>query len=360
MPSKITETSPIFSSSEDFRQTALAQWVAQQLPNNDALPELRSLGSDASFRRYFRFSQGLDLLAVDAPPASEDSNQFIAMAQFIAQQGVRSPRIIAADPALGFLLVEDFGDQLLARTLNTDNAETLYQLALDNLLKLHKSSDNPTLIPRYDRHLLRRELDIFTDWFVHQLLGYPVNAEELALLDKTFVQLEDIALNQPQSFVHRDYHSRNLILCDNGDLGVIDFQGALWGGITYDLASLLRDCYLRWPAQHVTQWALSYRQHAIAADLIDKTISEKTFLRWFDWLGLQRHIKVLGIFARLSLRDGKNHYLQDIPLVIRYVLEVAKQYPELSPFADWFQTRLLPLAVTHTWYSDYQCAGDAT
>jgi aminoglycoside/choline kinase family phosphotransferase len=362
MPSKITETSlPIspqtMNQPEDSRQIALAQWVAHQTPANNTEVELHSLGSDAGFRRYFRFSQGPNILAVDAPPASEDSNQFIAIAQFIARQGVRSPRIIAADTAQGFLLVEDFGDQLFFRTVNTHNAEALYQQAMGTLLKLHHSADDPSLIPRYDRPLLRRELEIFSDWFVCQQLGYSLNADELGLLDQTFTQLENIALDQPQTFVHRDYHSRNLILCNDGELGVIDFQGALWGGITYDLVSLLRDCYLRWPAQQVTDWALSYRQQAIAAGLIS-AISEQEFLRWFDWLGLQRHIKVLGIFARLNLRDGKTGYLQNLPLVIRYTIEVAETYPELAPFADWFKTKLLPIAAAQGWYSNYQCAGE--
>lgn len=344
-------------SPQDSRERALAEWVSHQIPDTNTPITLRSLDSDAGFRRYFRFDQGQNLLAVDAPPATEDSSQFVAIARFIRNQGVRSPRIIAADTSQGFLLVEDFGDQLLFRVANTHNADSLYQLALDSLLKLHRSTDDPALIPRYDRALLRRELDIFSDWFVSQLLDHTLTADEHKLLDSTFTQLENIALAQPQTFVHRDYHSRNLILCSDGGLGVIDFQGALWGGITYDLVSLLRDCYLRWPAPQVKAWALSYRQQAITSKLIDSTVSETEFLRWFDWLGLQRHIKVLGIFARLNLRDGKTGYLQDLPLVIRYTLEVAEAYPELRPFADWFKATLLPIAKTHPWYSDYQCAG---
>lgn len=345
---------------QDSRTRALAEWVAEQIADNNTSVELRSLGSDAGFRRYFRFNQGPNLLAVDAPPTTEDSNQFIAIAMFIAHQAVRSPRIIAADTNQGFLLVEDFGDQLLFKIVDSQNADGLYQLAMQNLLKLQQSTDDPLLIPRYDRALLRRELEIFSEWFVGQLLDYSLTPEELALLDNTFNQLEAIALNQPQSFVHRDYHSRNLILCNDGELGVIDFQGALWGGITYDLVSLLRDCYLRWPTHKVTTWALDYRQQAIARGLINQHISEAEFMRWFDWLGLQRHIKVLGIFARLNLRDGKAGYLQDLPLVIRYTLEVAEAYTELRPFADWFKTTLLPIATTQDWYRDYQTAGDRT
>lgn len=355
----MSNTSPLQTgnSPENSRQQQLALWVGQQLPTDQPI-DLHSLGGDAGFRRYFRFAQGPGLLAVDAPPASEDTGQFIAIAAFIAQQGLRSPRIIAADAERGFLLVEDLGDQLLFKRLNNDNADELYSLAITNLLKLQRSADAPSLIPRYDRSLLRRELEIFSDWFVGQLLNYPLNNTEQELLSHTFLLLEDAALAQPQTFVHRDYHSRNLILCDHGELGVIDFQGALWGGITYDLVSLLRDCYLRWPAARVNGWALDYRQQAINTGLIAAQVSEAEFLRWFDWLGLQRHIKVLGIFARLQLRDGKSGYLQDLPLVLRYTLEVAETYPELKPFADWFSSALLPLAQQQHWYRDYLSAGE--
>lgn len=275
----------------------------------------------------------------------------------IRAQGVHSPAIFAADAAHGFLLVEDMGDNLLFRAANNHNADSLYTNAIDTLLQLHRCADNPTLIPRYDRALLRRELEIFNEWFVGKLLGHSLTTAEQQQLDRLFNLLEDNSLSQSQGFVHRDYHSRNLILRTDGQLGVIDFQGALWGGITYDLVSLLRDCYLRWPAEKVTQWALYYRQRAIELQQIP-TVDEKVFLRWFDLLGLQRHIKVLGIFARLNLRDNKPGYLQDLPLVLRYTLEVAQQYPELQAFADWFAQRLLPLAQQQDWYRDYQTAGD--
>ncbi|MFC3117135.1 aminoglycoside phosphotransferase family protein [Cellvibrio fontiphilus] len=358
MPSTHTNPLETIDSAQDSRTLALAHWVSQQISSLAATPRLRSLGSDAGFRRYFRFDGGQNLLAVDAPPATEDSAQFIAIADFIARQGVRSPRIIAADAKQGFLLVEDFGDQLLFNIVNPDNANNLYQQAMQNLLQLQRSVDNPALIPRYDRSLLRRELELFSDWFARQLLAYPLAPNELALLDHTFTLLENLALSQPQVFVHRDYHARNLILCRDGDLGVIDFQGALWGGITYDLVSLLRDCYLRWPAAQVKDWALSYHQQAIATGLIPADTSPSLFMQWFDWLGLQRHIKVLGIFARLNLRDNKRGYLKDLPLVIRYTLEVADAYPELQDFAAWFRARLLPLATSQPWYSDYATAGE--
>lgn len=341
----------------DARKLALTNWVTQQTPTEQHPIELLSLGSDAGFRRYFRYQIPSQWLAVDAPPATDDTTQFLAIARLIEQQGVRSPRIAAADASQGFLLVEDMGDRLFFHEADADNADSLYQQALRTLLQLQRTQDDAALIPRYDRALLRRELEIFSEWFASKLLGHSLNANEQHLLNDVFIQLEDNALTQPQTFVHRDYHSRNLLLLDDGSLGVIDFQGALWGGVTYDLVSLLRDCYLRWPAEKVRNWALDYRQQAISTGIIP-AVSEMEFLRWFDWLGLQRHIKVLGIFARLNLRDGKTGYLNDLPLVIRYTLEVAEQYPELCAFADWFKHRLLPLAQQQSWYQDYQAAGN--
>ncbi|MDR7088029.1 aminoglycoside phosphotransferase family protein [Cellvibrio fibrivorans] len=355
MTTNHTRDSP--SAPIDTRKLALTNWVTQQTSFAEHPIELFSLGSDAGFRRYFRYQTPSQWLAVDAPPASEDTHQFLAIARLIEQQGVRSPRIATADANQGFLLVEDMGDRLFFRAVNTGNVDDLYQMALSTLLQLQHIQDDAALIPRYDRALLRRELEIFSEWFAGKLLGHPLATAEKKLLDELFIRMEDNALAQPQTFVHRDYHSRNLLLLDDNALGVIDFQGALWGGVTYDLVSLLRDCYLHWPAEKVTGWALDYRQQAISANIIPD-VSETEFLRWFDWLGLQRHIKVLGIFARLNLRDGKTGYLNDLPLVIRYTLEVAEQYPELKAFVTWFKQTLLPLAQQQSWYRDYQSAGD--
>src|SRR5690606_6082541 len=268
-----------------------------------------------------------------------------------------APMVIAADIDQGFLLVEDFGDRLLYRELKLDNAEVLYGEALMVLLGLQQSTDIPATLPRYDQPMLRRELEIFVQWFIGGLLNYSLTAPEQILLEKLFEQLENCALEQPQLLVHRDYHSRNLLLCDSGGMGVIDFQGAVVGPFAYDLASLLRDCYIRWPAQDVRRWALSYGNMAMEVGVIPK-VDEARFMRWFDWVGLQRHIKVLGIFARLHLRDGKDHYLADLPLVLRYTLEVEREYPSLRGFAEWMEQRLLPLAQQQDWYTDYRRAGE--
>ena len=225
------------------------------------------------------------------------------------------------------------------------------------LLRLQQATDIPTELPQYDQAMLRRELEIFSEWFVVRLLGYSLSQAEQALLQRVFTQLETTALEQPQLLVHRDYHSRNLLLCDSGQIGVIDFQGAVRGPFAYDLVSLLRDCYIRWPQEDVKRWALSYGNMAMDVGVIP-AVDEATYLRWFDWVGLQRHIKVLGIFARLHLRDGKHHYLADLPLVLRYTLDVARNYPQLDEFVAWFEQQLLPLIEQQPWYTDYRRAGD--
>jgi aminoglycoside/choline kinase family phosphotransferase len=214
----------------------------------------------------------------------------------------------------------------------------------------------PDWLPAYDVDFLLREMNLFSEWFVEKLLGYTLSNSETQLLSNTFTNITTSAANQPQVFVHRDFHSRNLLMTEN-HLATIDFQGALWGPMTYDLVSLLRDCYLRWPQEKVRQWTLDFYQKKQSASAT--TFSRDEFLKWFDWMGLQRHIKVLGIFARLHLRDNKHHYLHDLPLVIRYTLEVSSVYPELKAFADWFTKRLLPLVEKQHWYTDYKTAGES-
>lgn len=361
------------SASSDSRLQALAAWVKVQMDLHDgskpsAIPTLHLLNGDAGFRRYYRFDwspsanekrgqQTTGLLAVDAPPATEDSAQFVALAQYLRGFSVRTPAIYAVDIARGFLLVEDFGDALLQHELNRETATALYGEAFMTLLALQQSTDDQQLLPRYDQALLRRELIIFREWFVENLLGYTLNSTEDKLLESLFTKLESSALAQPQVLVHRDYHSRNLLLCESGSMGVIDFQGALWGPCTYDAVSLLRDCYLRWPPEEVKRWALGYGNLAMEIGILP-TVDEQTYLQWFDWMGLQRHIKVLGIFARLHLRDHKSGYLGDLSRVVGYVLEVAEAYPELDDFSRWFRAQLMPLVVQQSWYSAALCAGE--
>jgi len=340
------------------------------------------LAGDAGCRRYFRLEtecsgqepgvdqgviqQGIiqqgvigcpNLLAVDAPPQKEDSHAFVELGQYLRDNGIHTPEVIAADTERGFLLLEDFGDNLLQQALNPDSVELLYGECLMTLLRLQQCQQPPALVAAYDGDFLRSELNLFEHWFVEALLESSLDATERQLLDDTFKCLEVSALAQPQVLVHRDYHSRNLLVTEGGAPGVVDFQGALIGPITYDLVSLLRDCYIRWPRDDVRRWALAYGNMALEVGILP-SVSEREFLQWFDWMGLQRHIKVLGIFSRLALRDGKLAYLQDLPLVIRYLLDVAEEYPQLAEFVDWFKARLLPKICEQDWYKDYRTAGE--
>lgn len=360
----MNEASPGSSPKHSERKERLGDWVRRQLQQLHAETpltnlELTPLAGDAGFRHYYRINTQPPLLAVNAPPESEDSRQFVQLAQYLRPMGIGVPAVAAADCEQGFLLIEDFGDQLLQQKLedSPSAATALYGEALMQLLALQQSPDQSALIPRYDRQALGREMHLFTQWFTGELLNYSLSTDEQQLIASTFQQLEDSALEQPQVLVHRDFHSRNLLLRPDGALGVVDFQDAVWGPITYDLVSLLRDCYLRWPAEQVQKWVLGYGNMAADAGLLPE-VDQSQYLRWFDWMGLQRHLKVLGIFARLALRDGKTRYLNDLPLVIRYLLEALAPYPELNDFRQWFEDKLLPLAQQQDWYQDYRTAGD--
>lgn len=351
---------------DGFIEWVGAELQAHQWAFNTPL-NLQPLAGDAGCRRYFRLAQDgttapdsalPKLLAVDAPPQVEDSQAFVELGVYLRKNGVHTPEIIAADIERGFLLVEDFGDELLQGALNQDSVELLYGECLMTLLRLQQCQQLPKFVCNYDRAFLRLELNIFNDWFLQELLGHTASDAERAMLDSVFTSLENSAIDQPQVLVHRDFHSRNLLVTEGGAPGVVDFQGALLGPVTYDLVSLLRDCYIRWPRADVKRWALAYGNMALEVGILPAVISEKEFLRWFDLMGLQRHIKVLGIFARLALRDGKQAYLQDLPLVIRYVLEVAEEYPEFKPFTDWFKAECLPRLKTQAWYRDYASAGE--
>jgi len=225
------------------------------------------------------------------------------------------------------------------------------------LLKLQQIPQSALSVPAYDKGLLQQEMALFSEWFTAELLGHSLSDEEQSMFGELCDFLVAQAIEQPQVLVHRDYHSRNLMYQASAPLGVIDFQDAVWGPISYDVVSLLRDCYVRWSPKDVQRWALAYGEMAHNAGVIP-AVSPQQFLQWFDFMGLQRHIKVLGIFARLNLRDGKPRYLDDLPLVIRYVLDVAQQYPQAQGFAIWFEKKLLPIAIKQPWYRDHTRAGD--
>ena len=226
------------------------------------------------------------------------------------------------------------------------------------LSRLQQIPRSKVAVPDYSRRLLQQEMALFQEWFVEGLLQYTLSDQEQHLLAKTFRYLEEQAMAQPQKLVHRDFHSRNLQYREGEAPGVIDFQDAVWGPVTYDLVSLLRDCYIRWSPEQVRRWLMTYGNMAMQLGIIP-AISERRWQLWFDTMGLQRHIKVLGIFARLALRDGKKQYLQDLPLVLRYTLEIAEEHLDTQPFAAWIKTTLLPLIEQQDWYSNYATAGDA-
>ena len=305
----------------DARQQALQDWLQQAWPR--PLLHLRPASADASFRRYFRVDeQGSDrsFIVMDAPPEHEDCRPFVHITKLIRGVGVNAPDILAQDVEQGFLLLADLGRRTYLDHLH-DNADALYSDAIDALIRMQSISND---LPAYDSRLLTQEMDLLEQWYLNVHLGISLDDGQKQVLEHAMQLLVDNALEQPQVFVHRDYHSRNLMLTEHNNPGVIDYQDAVNGALTYDLVSLFRDCYIQWPRARVLQWLTQY------LDKSGQDCDREQFLRWFDWMGVQRHLKVLGIFARLHHRDGKPQYLNDLPLTLRYVLDSCARYPELQ------------------------------
>lgn len=303
--------------------------------------ELTLASGDASFRRYFRVSlaSGETRIAMDAPPDREDCHPFVDVSRRLEQAGVHVPHIHASDLQQGFLLLEDLGDRLYLGELDPDSVETLYGEAVDSLL--HIQAGESRGLPAYDRALLEREMALFRDWLLGTHLGLQLSDAEEELLSSAFEGLVRNALAQPQVLVHRDYHSRNLLVLDHEGPGVIDFQDAVLGPITYDLVSLLRDCYIAWPEERVDAWMDAYVHKATAAGRMDAADAPQV-PEWFDLMGAQRHLKAAGIFARLNHRDGKPGYLADIPRTLGYIVSVSQRRPLLAPLGDFIAARVLP------------------
>lgn len=320
------------------RQTELTNWLNDSTPFHCS--QLSMVSGDASFRRYFRFiDQGKSYIAVDAPPESEDSRAFASVAASYLQQGVPVPIIYAIDHSLGFYCLQDFGDILFADGLDPQQSHSLYRAALSHLPKIQIciGTDQGEL-PSFDEALLAREFELFSHWLLEAHLKLKLDANELAMIEQTFSFLRKNFFAQPQVGVHRDYHSRNLMLLENDEIGIIDFQDAVVGPITYDAASLLRDCYQTWPAALVYTWLKPW--HAEFYSQYPWSV----FKCWFDLTGMQRHIKASGIFARLHHRDGKQAYIQNIPNTLQYLVEVGGQYAECSEFAQLVATKIKPAA----------------
>ncbi len=315
--------------SNPTRRDALLQFVAHELGAGAEAPVVAS--ADASFRSYWRVKAGeRSLIVMDAPPDKENLAAWLDVDARLCAAGLNAPQVQAVDRTLGFVLMSDLGVRTYLPELDAVSADTLYADAFDALLRMQTAVDCQGL-PVYDRPLLIAELERMPEWFLTRHLGFTPSCDEWDIIEAAFTRIVRSALEQPQCFVHRDYHSRNLMIVPGDNPGIIDFQDAVIGPITYDLVSLLRDCYIEWPATNVDSWVEHYRQRLIAAGV---TIADAVqFRRWFDLIGLQRHLKVLGNFSRLWYRDGKVQYLADLPLTLKYVFAVLDRHAEFNELA---------------------------
>lgn len=357
----------------------LTSWLSNFLPDHvmragpsaaDGGIELDPVSGDAGFRTYFRTDTQPSLIAVNAPPATENSRDFVRKGLVFRNAGIHTPEIYAVDYKAGFLLLEDLGEQAFLRELKSEPRALVYSPGLETLIQIQSISVQQyepaadPVFPNYSAELLDREMQLFPNWFVEQLLGLSLQADELTLLQATFDSLSASALEQPRVVVHRDFQIRNLHLLEDGGVGVIDYQDAVVGPITYDLVSLLRDCYIHLPETQLNSYVDEYLSRAsthyaqLGGGGLELLPEAATFRRWFDLMGLQRHIKVLGIFARLQLRDNKPGYLTELPLFVRYVLEVTERYPETRAFRRWFCERILPVLPQQDWYAPWETAGE--
>ncbi|MGJ8670733.1 MAG: aminoglycoside phosphotransferase family protein [Oceanococcus sp.] len=320
---------------QDTRLQILLPWLDKVLPDHS---EPVPASSDASFRRYFRVFSGElanqspadSYIVMDAPPAQEDCRPFVAVSQALIDAGVRVPKVLKKDIEQGFLLLDDLGDSTFLSALNAENADQAYRKAIDSLLLIQATPC--ASLPAYSAGLLLRELALFHDWYLGVHHQRVLSAAEQQAWDELCQLLIARATKQTQVFVHRDYHSRNLMWSQQQPFGILDFQDAVCGPLSYDLVSLLRDCYIAWPKEQVDQWCGYYLERSRAAGIL--VPSEEEFAQDFDWMGLQRHLKAIGIFARLNHRDGKSAYLNDVPRTLGYVAQVAAQYPELALLHD--------------------------
>lgn len=317
----------------------LSRWVGSWLGCEDIV--LQPASSDASFRRYWRVRHGArSLILMDAPPEHEDCGRFADLSRRFRDIGLNTPEVFAENRTDGFLALSDLGDRLYLDELDDRSADRLYGDALAALAVLQTCGPRDGL-PVYDGPFLRRELDIFREWFLGRHLGIDLTGEALAGWTRACDVLVASALEQPQVCVHRDYHSRNLMATAPPSPGILDFQDAVVGPLTYDPVSLLKDCYIAWPRERVRDWALGYLDLAVQSGIVPELAPER-FLRWFDRMGAQRHLKACGIFARLNHRDAKPHYLKDIPRTLGYVRAVAADDPELGGLARLLEQTVVP------------------
>ena len=322
------------------RERLLQIWLTNSVGLTGFSIELAS--GDASFRRYYRLTlpDGATRIVMDAPPESEDCGPFVAVARHLGELGLNVPVVYEADLEQGFLLLSDLGNEHYLDLLGQGQGDRLYADAMSALMVMQAGAAMDGL-PIYSPGLLMQEMGLFREWLLDKHLGLVLDAGEQQMLDNIFDLLVTNALEQPQLFVHRDYHSRNLLVTPALNPGIIDFQDAVVGPITYDLVSLLKDCYISWPREQVKEWVFGYYDLALKSGVLRKE-HEGSFLCWFDLMGVQRHLKASGIFARLNMRDGKQGYLKDIPRTLNYIVELAPEYPELEQLAVLISERVLP------------------
>jgi N-acetylmuramate 1-kinase len=336
------------SESQDPRLQQLRNWLDKEIEYE----QIHALEQDASFRRYFRVTSGKkSYIVMDAPPEKEPCLPFAAIADALENIGVNVPLIYGANLEKGFLLLTDFGNSLYLDNLNPDSADKLYGRAMQELLKIQKlKTVNNYKIPKFDRKEINIELENFRHWYLGEFCGFKLNDDEHKTLDNLFAQLTKSAITQTQVFTHRDYHSRNLMIANqkqaiennykNIEIGILDFQDAVWGPVTYDLVSMIRDCYIVWPDEKVAEWLAHFHQQLIENGTIDVDLETST--RWFDLMGMQRHLKAIFIFARKYLRDKDKRYLDDIPRGLHYVQNICQKYPELNDFYKLLCAREIP------------------
>lgn len=316
------------------RQQQIKTWLHGKFP--DSLFNISPASADASFRRYFRVTfADRTLIVMDAPPQNEDCRPFIHIAQLFSAAGVHVPQVLEQDLEQGFLLLTDLGSTTYLQALNTGNALELYGAATDALITIQLASREFEL-PPYDKALLMREMYLFPEWYVAKHLQVMLDEKQNAALETVFQRILQNNLAQPRVFVHRDYHSRNLMV-STPNPGILDFQDAVYGPITYDLASLFKDAYIHWEEAEVLDWLIRYWEKARKSGLpVHSSFSD--FFRDYEWMGVQRHLKVLGIFARLYHRDSKNGYLKDLPLVMDYLRRACERYVDLKPLLHILDT----------------------
>jgi aminoglycoside/choline kinase family phosphotransferase len=327
---------------DDPRLDLLRHWLESELGWRGC--SLAPASADASFRRYFRVTHdGATVIAMDAPPDKEDVGPYLRVAGMLEAVGVNAPRAIARNAADGFLLLTDLGSTTYLEALGeAGRVEALYRDAIAALVRIEaRGRDHVAALPPYDERLLRTEMRLFPDWLLQRHLGLEPDAAVSATLGSAADLLVASALAQPQVFVHRDYHSRNLMVVEGANPGILDFQDAVHGPLTYDLVSLLRDCYVAWPQERVLAWAREFRRLAASAGL-ETGADEAGFLRWFDLMGVQRHLKAAGIFARLWHRDGKPGYLPDVPRTLGYIVEACARHDDLAALGALVRERVLP------------------